>query len=108
VSRQHFAEHLEILRTRYGPMRLQELTKRLQSGPLPRRKIVVTFDDGYADSLLNAKPLLERHEIPATVFVTSGNVGQEREFWWDELDRVFLHSGRLPKELRLVIDGTHP
>jgi peptidoglycan/xylan/chitin deacetylase (PgdA/CDA1 family) len=105
VSRQHFSEHLEILRKHCRPTRLQELTKSLQDGNLLRRSIVVTFDDGYADSLLNAKPLLERYEIPSTVFVISGSVGQEREFWWDELDRLFLHTGRLPDRLRIVIDG---
>ena len=108
VSRQHFAEHLEILRKHGRPMRLQELTKTLQNGSSLRRRIVVTFDDGYADSLLNARPLLERYETPATVFVTSGYVGQEREFWWDELDRLFLQDGKLPDALRIVINGhTH-
>jgi peptidoglycan/xylan/chitin deacetylase (PgdA/CDA1 family) len=108
VSRQHFAEHLEILRKHGRPMRLQELTKALQNGNPVRRRIVTTFDDGYADSLLTAKPLLDRYEIPATVFVTSGYVGQEREFWWDELDRLFLKAERLPETLRIVIHGhTH-
>jgi peptidoglycan/xylan/chitin deacetylase (PgdA/CDA1 family) len=108
VSRQHFAEHLEILRKHGRPVPLRELTRSLPNGNLLRRRIVVTFDDGYADSLLNAKPLLERYEIPATVFVTSGYVGQEREFWWDELDRLFLHGGKLPDALRIVVNGhTH-
>ena len=49
---------------------------------------VVTFDDGYADNLLEALPILEALEVPATFFVTTGNVESGREFWWDELERL--------------------
>jgi peptidoglycan/xylan/chitin deacetylase (PgdA/CDA1 family) len=65
----------------------------------------VTFDDGYLDNLENAKPLLERYEIPATVFVASGYVGATEEFWWDELERLLLHPGSLPALLQLTIGG---
>lgn len=106
VTPQHFVGHLEILRKHARPMRLQQLTQALQGGNLPRRAVVVTLDDGYADSLHDAKPLLERYGIPATVFVTTGYIGQEREFWWDELDRLLLQPGTLPEVLRLNVDGS--
>ena len=72
---------------------------------ISRRSIVITFDDGYADNLYNAKPLLERYKIPATVFVTSGHIYAQEEFWWDELDRVLLQPGTLPETLCLKING---
>ncbi len=59
VTPQHFAEHLEILRKHANPMSLQQLVKTLQAGKLPRRGVLVTFDDGYVDNLNNAKPLLK-------------------------------------------------
>jgi peptidoglycan/xylan/chitin deacetylase (PgdA/CDA1 family) len=68
--------------------------------------VVVTFDDGYADNLWNAKPILEKYDLPATVFVTSGHIGSDREFWWDELDRLLLQGGTLPERLRLSLNGT--
>ncbi|MCK4500130.1 polysaccharide deacetylase family protein [Candidatus Babeliales bacterium] len=67
---------------------------------------MITFDDGYADNLYNAKPLLERYKIPATVFVTSGHIDTQDEFWWDELDRLLLQPGRLPETLRQNINGS--
>ena len=105
VTPRHFAEHLEVLQ-RYGhPIYLRALAKSLQDGYVPHRTVVVTFDDGYADDLYNAKPLLERHDIPATVFLTSGCIGSNREFWWDEVDRLLLQPGTLPETLCLRING---
>jgi len=104
VSPQHFDEHLQVL-SEYGhQMRLRKLSEALQNDMLPRRSVIVTFDDGYADNLINAKPLLEKHGVPATVFVTTGYTGINREFWWDELDRVFLQPGRLPAALSLKVN----
>jgi peptidoglycan/xylan/chitin deacetylase (PgdA/CDA1 family) len=67
--------------------------------------VVVTFDDGYTDNLMNAKPVLERYDVPATVFVTTGYVGKERDFWWDELEKLLLQRDALPPMLRLNISG---
>jgi peptidoglycan/xylan/chitin deacetylase (PgdA/CDA1 family) len=105
VAPEHFAEHLEILRSYWRPLRLQQLVQALRAGNLPHRAVVVTFDDGYADNLHNAKPLLERYDIPATAFVTAGYIGGEREFWWDELERLLLQPGTLPGTLCLNVNG---
>jgi peptidoglycan/xylan/chitin deacetylase (PgdA/CDA1 family) len=106
VTPEHFAEHLEVLWRHAVPLRLQQLSRALAKRTTPPgRAVVVTFDDGYADNLHNAKPLLERYDVPATVFLPSGFIGSENEFWWDELDRLLLHPGRLPKHLRLQING---
>lgn len=61
-------------------------------------RIAVTFDDGYLDNLTTALPILERHEIPATIFVIGNGVGRTREFWWDALQRALL-TGPLPEAL---------
>src|SRR5262245_38128283 len=90
VAPEHFAAHLLMLRQYAIPMSLNQLAHAYHAGNLPQRAVAITFDDGYADNLHHAKPLLERYGIPATVFVTTGYVGSTREFWWDELERVLL------------------
>ncbi|HZM16767.1 MAG TPA: polysaccharide deacetylase family protein [Candidatus Krumholzibacteria bacterium] len=82
VRPHHFAEHLEVLCGRIAP--LTEICENASSARTGGR-FALTFDDGYADTLHTALPLLERHEAPATVFVATGGVDDGRPFWWDEL-----------------------
>src|SRR5882724_10394467 len=106
VTPEHFAQQLDAIRAYGVPLRLQDLVRSLQQGEVPRRAVVVTLDDGYADNLEHAKPLLASHGVPATVFVTAGQVGRSREFWWDELDRLLLQPRPLPPVLQLRLNGT--
>jgi peptidoglycan/xylan/chitin deacetylase (PgdA/CDA1 family) len=105
VAPRHFAEHLDVLRRHYRTVSLEGLIEGLSGGHIRSRAVAITLDDGYADNLVNAMPLLERYDVPATVFVTAGQLGSQREFWWDELDRLLLQPGRLPGRLRLVCSG---
>lgn len=105
VTPRRFGEHLEVLRRVARPMELGELSRSLLDGSVPDGAVVVTFDDGYADNLHNAKPLLKRYGVPATIFIPSGFLGSEKEFWWDELDRLLLQPGKLPGRLSLNING---
>jgi len=106
VTPKHFAEHLEVLRDLAYPLRLSGLLESLDKGGLHDRTVVVTFDDGYADNLHQAKPILERHGIPATFFLSSGCIGSDREFWWDELEQLLFQPGTLPETLHLEISGS--
>ncbi|MEK6288854.1 MAG: polysaccharide deacetylase family protein [Acidobacteriota bacterium] len=105
VAPGHFAEQLEVLRKNYHPIGLRQLTQALLDGGIPDNAVVITFDDGYANNLYNARPLLERFDVPATVFMTTGNIGREREFWDHELERLLLQPGTLPEVLRLRVNG---
>jgi len=106
VSPQHFAEHLEVLRKHWRPFGLQPLVQSLRDRNIPYQGVAVTFDDGYADNLGQAKPLLKCHDVPATVFVAAEPMGAERELWWDDLDRLLLQPGALPETLFLTIQGS--
>ena len=55
---------------------------------LPERPVLVTFDDGYRSVFELARPILQRHKIPATVFVCSEPVRRQRLFWFDAVLRA--------------------
>ena len=103
VASSLFAEHLQIVRQHYTPMRLEQLDRLGQQAALPRPGVVITFDDGYPDNLYEAKPLLERHDMPATVFVATAGLEGKREFWWDELEALVLEPAILPEALSITI-----
>ena len=106
VSPERFSEQLALIRRNAVPMQLRELVRLIEDEtPVPKNAVVVTFDDGYADNLHVAKPLLERFEVPATVYITTAYTDHHREFWSDELEQIFLAPPRLPRVLNLEQKG---
>jgi peptidoglycan/xylan/chitin deacetylase (PgdA/CDA1 family) len=105
VSPVNFEAQLQVIRQDYHVVSLDEMVRLRRAGKVPRNTLSVTFDDGYADNLHRAKPLLEKYGIPATFFITTGLTGINRGFWWDELERILLQPGTLPVSLQLTING---
>jgi peptidoglycan/xylan/chitin deacetylase (PgdA/CDA1 family) len=106
VSPAHFEEQLQVLKKWGKVVPLQALAEGIRAGTLQKGSVAITFDDGYADNFLTAKPLLEKYALPATFFITSCNLGQAAEFWWDELEHLILYTPTLPGALVLEIAGT--
>lgn len=96
-----FAAQMAWLRAHRTPMPMDELVDRAQAGTLPASAVGITFDDGYLDNLVNAKPALVQHRIPATIFVASGFTGSGHPFWWDELAGMILDA---PSPFHLLLD----
>ncbi|WP_026759270.1 polysaccharide deacetylase family protein [Selenomonas ruminantium] len=94
VSPDLFDEYMRHIKENYRLMRFDEDWSEVRE-----KSIVVTLDDGYADNYWNALPILEKYQIPATIFVSSENIGLTREFWWDRLTRLIPTD-----ELRTVRD----
>ena len=82
-------------------MALGELLRAASANRLPERAVAVTFDDGYADNLHRAEPILRALGVPATVFVATGYCTAGNEYWWDELERILLVGSEGPEVLEL-------
>ncbi len=54
-----------------------------ENRPWPRRALIVTFDDGYADNYTHAFPILKELNLPATIFLSTSYIEAPRLFWWD-------------------------
>jgi peptidoglycan/xylan/chitin deacetylase (PgdA/CDA1 family) len=74
-----FAAQMELLRARFHPIAIEDLlAARRGERPLPERAVLVTFDDGYRDALLEAGPILRRLGIPAVMFLATDFLGGVR------------------------------
>jgi peptidoglycan/xylan/chitin deacetylase (PgdA/CDA1 family) len=72
---------------------LDEAMERLATGDLPPRAACLTFDDGYADNHLVARPILMKHGLCATFFVSTGFLDGGR-MWNDTITETVRMSRR--------------
>lgn len=105
VSPANFEQQLKVLKDHFKVIPVSELIQQVHNNHIRKDAVCLTFDDGYADNYLAAKPLLEKYNCPATFFIASKYIGAASQFWWDELEDIMLGSSRLPSSLSLEING---
>lgn len=67
-----FDEQMRFVSKNFAVLPLLEAVRLLKQGKLPTRACCITFDDGYADNLTVALPILKQYDLPAMVFVATG------------------------------------
>lgn len=96
VEESVFVRSMEYVKRFCCPLSLAELVACHRKGSrFPRNAVVVTFDDGYANNLFRACPILSRLGIPATYFITTGFVDGTTSLWTDIVDRSVIEQGSL-------------
>ncbi|MFL6763783.1 MAG: polysaccharide deacetylase family protein [Sphingomicrobium sp.] len=90
VAPDKFAGQLSWLAKHRTLMPLPDFVTLHRRGELRGDAVAVTFDDGYACTATVAAPLLDRYEVPATIFIPAGLIGHARLFWWDELRQIVM------------------
>ncbi|MEA2905929.1 MAG: hypothetical protein QOI12_3316 [Alphaproteobacteria bacterium] len=87
---------------------LDEVVKRLGT-PQTRPFAAFTFDDGYADNLTHALPVMERFGAPFTVYVTTGMITRDIDAWWFGLAALVRSQERIElPELKWRFDCRDP
>lgn len=100
VDKKAFAWQMQLLADYFNVLPLDEALGRLQDGTLPSRAVAITFDDGYADNLYNAVPILKQHGLNATFFIASGYLDGGR-MWNDTI----VEAVRLMPQTALDLGG---
>lgn len=72
LARQRFETTLDFIEEHFRVIPLAETVKALQAGRIIPHTASLTFDDGYAEWSQILVPLLERRNLPATFFITTG------------------------------------
>jgi len=96
VSPSRFRAQMIHLKQHFPLLRLEDEWA-VRGGP----SVVVTFDDGYANNLHTALPILEDVGVPATIFLGTGAIESGEAFWWDEIDALALGDGDFGPALEL-------
>ena len=87
-----FEEQMKYISENKNVCTLRELSSMLQSDePCPPDCVAVTFDDSFKNVRTVALPILKKYNIPATFFVTTGMVDNDRLFWVDRLEHMLNH-----------------
>jgi peptidoglycan/xylan/chitin deacetylase (PgdA/CDA1 family) len=107
IDRGAFDREMRVVAEHFNALPMTDAIARLRGGKLPPRAVAITFDDGYADNLEVALPILQKYSLPATVFVASAFLDGGR-MWndtitesvrrarGDDLDLTDLELGTLP------------
>ncbi len=79
VSPERFEWHMAYLKKHhFNVLPLSALVQIIKQGkPLPRKSVVITFDDGYVDNYQHAFSILKKYGFPATIFVITDVVNTE-------------------------------
>jgi peptidoglycan/xylan/chitin deacetylase (PgdA/CDA1 family) len=90
-----FSRHLDYLAARYHPVSLDAVLAALaRKAELPRRAVLITFDDADRTVLDRALPLLRARGLPAVAFVVTGQLDGNEPFWWTEVEHLVRAGGR--------------
>ncbi|MEW5795007.1 MAG: polysaccharide deacetylase family protein [Candidatus Zixiibacteriota bacterium] len=93
-----FEEQIRHLARHYTPVTLEQAVDYVSGNCDPgRNPVVVTFDDGYRSNYELGLPILQKYNVPATVFITTSLLGDSvqppRTLWFD---RVYGVASSLP------------
>lgn len=96
VTDAEFEQCLDFFARHYAIVSLEAVFDWWTTGaPLPACPLLITFDDGWADNLHVAAPLLARRRMPAVVFTATDPLDEPDEIWWQDVIVHAVRTGRI-------------
>jgi len=103
-----FEKQIQFLKRRWNIISLRDYWQHLNGdgGGLPDNAAIITLDDGYRDNYTVAFPILRKHGVPATIFVTTDFVERRAWLWSNLLEYILKKSSRKTFDLEME-DRSH-
>jgi peptidoglycan/xylan/chitin deacetylase (PgdA/CDA1 family) len=109
-STEGFERTLGFIRQHYKVVDIEQVkAAAADTAVLPKRAGLITFDDGWRDTLEHALPLLKKYQLPAVMFVTTELLDSADNRWWqDALVEVMMDTAKtaaLSSQLGIEVDA---
>ncbi len=103
VSPQNFERQMAYLKEHgFNVLSFENLVRLIsENRKIPRKSVVITFDDGYADNYTHAFKILKKYGFPAIVFMPSDLVGRDGHLTWPQLREMTEHGIAIGSHTRL-------
>jgi peptidoglycan/xylan/chitin deacetylase (PgdA/CDA1 family) len=93
-----FEGHLDHLIRKTHPVSLEEVVAAIRARrTLPRRAVLITFDDARRDALEIAAPMLRERGLPGVACIVAGSLDTAEPFWWEEVEGLLPLNTTLPE-----------
>jgi len=98
VTPETFERHMRVLSRAFKVLRLSEFQAHLTTGArFEAGSCLVTFDDGWRETYDQAWPVLQRHRVPATVFLPVRFIGSDDVFWQERLGELLYTAWQIAR-----------
>jgi peptidoglycan/xylan/chitin deacetylase (PgdA/CDA1 family)/CelD/BcsL family acetyltransferase involved in cellulose biosynthesis len=84
-----FRKQMEFLKQNFPIISLDEVASGSYADSGEKYSVAITFDDGYRDNFLKAFPVLNKLEMPATIFLATGYIESGELPWYDQISWAF-------------------
>ena len=92
VTTETFEGQIKLLKKKFNIVSIDEI---LKIDNKFKNNLAITFDDGYKDNLTNAVPILEKYDVPATIYVTTRFLENKCDIWWYEIEKIIWKKNKL-------------
>lgn len=92
ITPEIFDRQMAYLKKHFHVMNMSMFYQKLSTNKIPNNSVVITFDDGHEDFYTTAWPIIKKHELTASLFITTAFVDQKNWLWPDLLRYILLNT----------------
>lgn len=100
-----FEEQIKFLQKKYYIVQLESFLDQQEKVKTKKPLASIVFDDGYKDFMEYALPILQKHQLPSSMYVVSNCVDQLHPIWTYKLDYLFLKTKRRQIQIETETEG---